>query len=96
MNNSLVAYIRLFPPTKENNFLVFGRICTPKSTRKNGYGKKLMEELISYCNKNYPGVKIKCSAQIYLQKFYESYGFKTVSEIYLEDDMPHIAMERVG
>jgi len=38
--------------------------------------------------------KIRIGAQLYLQKFYESFGFKTDSEIYLEDNIPHILMLR--
>ena len=39
--------------------------------------------------------KITISAQLYLQKFYESHGFVVVGESYLEDDIPHIEMKRV-
>jgi ElaA protein len=30
--------------------------------------------------------------QLYLKKFYESHGFVQTSEMYLEDDIPHIEM----
>lgn len=92
--NSLVAYMRLFPPTDIENFIIFGRVLTARSSRTKGYGKKLMEELLSYCNKNYPGITIKCSAQYYLKKFYEGFGFKTVSDVYEEDGIPHTSMEK--
>jgi ElaA protein len=36
--------------------------------------------------------RITISAQLYLQKFYESHGFVTIGETYLEDDIPHIEM----
>jgi ElaA protein len=93
-NNSLAAYMRLFPPTDIENFIIFGRVLTARSSRTKGYGKKLMEELLSYCNKNYPGLSIKCSAQHYLKKFYAGFGFKAVSEIYEEDGIPHISMQK--
>ena len=35
---------------------------------------------------------IRIGAQAYLEKFYGSFGFETVSDIYLEDDIPHIEM----
>jgi ElaA protein len=92
--NSLAAYLRLFPPTDIENFIIFGRILTARSSRTKGYGKKLMEELLRYCNEHYPNTIIKCSAQYYLKKFYEGFGFKTVSEVYDEDGIPHIAMEK--
>jgi ElaA protein len=37
-------------------------------------------------------IPIKIGAQMYLQKFYESFGFRQTSDIYLEDDIPHIEM----
>ncbi len=92
--NRLVAYMRLFPPTDEQHYLVFGRISTQLSSRKKGYGKKLMEELLHYCDNHFPNIRIQCSAQYYLKKFYETFGFRAISDIYQEDDMPHIAMEK--
>lgn len=92
--NSLVAYLRLFLPTDIENYIVFSRVVTARSARTKGYGKKLMRELLHYCDKNFPGIGIKCSAQHYLIKFYESFGFKAYGEVYEEDGIPHIAMQR--
>jgi ElaA protein len=36
--------------------------------------------------------KLTISAQCYLIKFYENFGFQIVGESYLEDDIPHIKM----
>ncbi|MGZ4019974.1 MAG: GNAT family N-acetyltransferase [Flavisolibacter sp.] len=33
-------------------------------------------------------------AQLYLEKFYESFGFQRVSDVYLEDGIEHIYMIR--
>jgi ElaA protein len=35
---------------------------------------------------------IKIGAQLYLKKFYESFGFYQCSDIYLEDGIEHILM----
>src|SRR5687768_7590147 len=61
-NHSLVAYLRLFPPTDTEKFVKFGRVLTARAARNKGYGKKLIAELLAYCHKNYPGLSIKCSA----------------------------------
>ena len=90
----LIAYARLFPPTDIENYIVFGRVVTARSVRTKGHGKKLMHELLAYCDTNFPGISIKCSAQLYLQQFYEGFGFKIVGKIYEEDDIPHIAMQK--
>ncbi len=93
---SLAAYIRLFPPTDIQNYIVFGRVVTARSARTKGYGKKLMQELMNYCDTHFPGISIKCSAQFYLKKFYEGFGLVAHGDTYLEDGIPHIAMERSG
>lgn len=92
--NSLQSYLRLFPPTDLVNYVIFGRIVTKKSARSKGYGKLLMEELLHYCDANYPGISIKCSAQKYLTRFYEHFGFKTYGDSYEEDGISHIEMRR--
>lgn len=93
-NNKLVTYLRLFPPNPTENKLIFGRVVTAKSSRKKGYGKKLMEELLSYCDTHFPGTSIHCSAQTYVKKFYEDVGFTPYGNVYDEDGIPHIAMQR--
>jgi ElaA protein len=92
--DALVAYIRLFPPTDIENYIVFGRVVTSRTVRTHGYGKKLMQELIVYCDTHFPGISIQCSAQHYLQKFYEGFGFRAYGNVYEEDGIPHIAMRR--
>lgn len=92
--NALVAYIRLFPPTEAESNLIFGRVVTAKSARNKGYGKRLLQELLTYCGTHFPGINIKCSAQYYLKQFYEGFGFQAYGEVYEEDDIPHIAMRR--
>jgi ElaA protein len=92
--DKLVAYLRLFPPTTQESFLRFGRVVTDKSSRSQGYGKLLMHELLTYCQANFPNLAIKCSAQFYLKNFYESFGFTSYGHSYLEDEIPHIAMQK--
>lgn len=93
-NGELVAYARLFTPQGEEDALVFGRVVTAKSARNKGYGKKLIQALLTYCDTHFPGISLKCSAQLYLKHFYQSFGFKTTSEPYNTDGIPHIAMRR--
>jgi ElaA protein len=90
--DELVTYCRLFPPKHNENKLVFGRVVTAKSSRNKGYGKQLIEELLLFCSKHYPGIPIKCSAQYYLIKFYESFGFETHGNVYDDVGVPHIEM----
>jgi ElaA protein len=93
-DQSLVAYMRLIPPTEKENFIFFGRIVTRRIARTKGYGNMLMTELLSYCDKYYPNILIKCSAQYYLKKFYEKFGLNALGEPYGEDGILHIAMQK--
>ena len=43
---------------------------------------------------HYGETNITISAQLYLKRFYESHGFVQTSDMYLEDDIPHIEMKR--
>jgi ElaA protein len=52
----------------------------------------LLQQGIAACQDAYPNSGIRIAAQQYLEKFYQSFGFITVSDMYLEDDIPHIDM----
>jgi ElaA protein len=92
--NLLLGYLRLFPPNDKEDRIIFGRLVMEKTARRNGHGKKLMQELLLYCETNYPGISIKCSAQNYLTQFYKQFGFKTYGDVYEEDGIPHVEMRR--
>ena len=93
-DDSLITYLRLFPPSDAKHPIVYGRVVTAQSARSKGYAKQLMQVLLSYCDIHFPGIEIKCSAQHYLTRFYEGFGFKTYGRVYEEDGIPHIEMRR--
>lgn len=93
-NTKLVAYLRLFLLVENSTYLKFGRVVTAKSVRGKGYGKILLEEMLTYCEKNFPGTSIKCSAQHHLIPFYETFGFYIQGEPYDEDGILHIDMQK--
>ncbi|WP_437918216.1 GNAT family N-acetyltransferase [Sphingobacterium sp. LRF_L2] len=88
----IVAYARLLPKKISYEDLSIGRVVVHPSFRKYGLGKILMQEAISYWHQIFPNSPIRISGQLYLQRFYEDLGFEKVSEVYLEDDIPHIEM----
>ncbi|EFT94986.1 GNAT family N-acetyltransferase [Enterococcus faecalis] len=90
-NDKIVAYARI---TLDQNAttISFGRVLVVKEYRNLKLGKKIVTETIAEIQKLYPTKVIKISAQSYLKKMYESFGFQAVSGIYLEDDIPHISM----
>jgi ElaA protein len=67
-------------------------VVTSPSVRGKGFGKNLMKKSIQACFETYGDTPIKISAQYHLQKFYKEFGFKSIGDQYLEDNIPHIAM----
>lgn len=90
----LVAYTRLFAPGIKFDMASIGRVVSSPSARGKGFGRKLMEVSIAEVEARWGKIPIKIGAQLYLQKFYESLGFVQSSEMYLEDQIPHIEMIR--
>lgn len=90
-----VAYARLLPKgVSYEHHVSLGRIVTKPSQRRKGWGKELMENALNWAENLYPNKSIKISAQTYLRKFYEDFGFIVSGEEYLEDDIPHLPMVR--
>jgi ElaA protein len=91
-NEKLIAYVRILPAGLSFNEASIGRVVNSPSVRGKGIGKILMENAIKKTWELTGKQNIRIGAQFYLKKFYESLGFKKVSEIYLEDDIEHIEM----
>jgi len=90
-NDNIVAYLRVLPPGIAYKEASIGRVLVNSDYRGQAYGKQIMNKGIDYCKLHYSG-NIKISAQAYLEEFYTSLGFEKVSNIYLEDNIPHIDM----
>ncbi|ABX44285.1 GNAT family N-acetyltransferase [Lachnoclostridium phytofermentans] len=88
--NKAVATGRLI--LLEDGTFKIGRIAVRKEERGKHYGDMLVKILIS---KSFEcGAKtVKLSAQVRAIKFYESIGFKTVGDVYIEDGIEHISMQ---
>ena len=91
-NNELVGYLRVAKPGKRYEGPEIGRVLTAEKIRRQGAGKILTKEAIKFCASKYPNQEIGLSAQFRLTKFYESFGFASQGEVYLEDDIEHIKM----
>ena len=90
----LIGTLRVLPPGVSYEECSIGRVAVQKDYRNMGLGRELMHVALAFCDARWPAVRL--SAQTYLQSFYQSLGFITVGEPYLEDDIPHIEMLRTG
>ncbi len=94
IKSKLVAYTRLIPPGISYEEMSIGRVVTSPSIRNNKIGIELMQRSIAEMQALYGNNPIKIGAQLYLKKFYASFGFEQVNDIYLEDGIEHIKMIR--
>ena len=92
--NKIVAYSRLFKAGDYFEYASIGRVIVHQESRANKWGHNLMILSINAISTHFKESKITISAQLYLQKFYESHGFVVVGDSYLEDDIPHIEMKK--
>jgi len=93
-DGALTAYTRLIPEGIAYELPSIGRVVTSPKLRGTGMGKILMERSIEEMKNLFGKTSIKLGAQLYLKKFYESFGFRQSSDIYLEDGIEHIEMIR--
>jgi len=82
-NNSLqlIAYARLIKPGVSYDQASIGRVVVSPTARGLRLGESLMHKALTEMERLFPR-----------EKFYNDLGFKTVSDMYLEDDIPHIHM----
>ncbi len=92
--NRLLAYARLLAPQSDSEPIKIGRVIVSGEVRGLKLGHRLMEQAILSCERRWPRLPIKLSAQAHLQAFYSQFGFLAYGEIYLEDGIPHVDMVR--
>ncbi len=90
----LVAYLRCLAPGAKYDEMSLGRILTTNDVRGSGVGRELVAHGIQYAERLHPGHRIRIGAQQRLEKFYQDFGFETVSAPYDEDGILHIDMLR--
>lgn len=93
-NGELMAFSRIVPPGLSYEYPAIGRIVVSPRGRGTGYGIELLHVSIQKLEELYGNVSIRIGAQLYLKRFYESFGFRQSGEIYLEDEIEHIEMTR--
>lgn len=90
----LAAYLRVLAPGAKYDEMSIGRVITTPAARGTGAGRALIDQGIMHAQALYPGHRIRIGAQQYLERFYGSFGFETVSAPYDEDGIMHIDMLR--
>ena len=90
-DDAVIAYLRIIP--SKTGTARIGRVVTKIEHRGKGLSSQLMKRAMEYIREHYPEDTMILSAQEHLKEYYGSFGFKAVSEVYLEDGIPHVDME---
>lgn len=90
-NGEIVAYARILPPGVSYDEASIGRVVVAESHRGSGLGYVLLEQAVKATLAEY-NQPVKIGAQAHLEKYYGFAGFVKASDVYLEDDIPHIDM----
>ncbi|CDG85783.1 GNAT family N-acetyltransferase [Janthinobacterium agaricidamnosum] len=90
----LAAYLRCLAPGAKFPEMALGRVLTAPAARGGGLGKQLLQQGIACAEQQFPGHPIRIGAQHHLERFYQGFGFNTISAPYDEDGIMHIDMRR--
>jgi len=91
-NEKLVAYARIVAPGTVYNEPSIGRVAVEKEHRNKGYGREIFTHSLEKAKQLYPKQTLKIQAQTYLEDFYKSFGFRTISKPYPDVGIWHIDM----
>lgn len=91
-NGKIAALVRILPKHTTYEEATIGRVLVTKEFRRQGIAWEIMQRAIAFVQEEWQEDKISLQAQTYLQSFYESLGFRQVSPVYEEDQIPHIDM----
>ncbi len=91
-DTQLLAYARILPPGQNQKKAIIGRVLTTQAGRGMQLGRAVMRRAMDVVGQQFGDIGIQISAQRYLEHFYQSLGFETITEPYLEDGIEHIGM----
>ena len=92
-DGAVEAYLRLFPTPGEEGTVQMGRVLTVHHGL--GHGGRLLKDGIRLARDRMNAKKIFLEAQCYAVGYYAREGFRICSEEFLEDGIPHVAMELI-
>lgn len=84
------AYLRILDPGVVHEDCAIGRVLCLK--RRKGYASKLLAAALDLIQDKGISDEVCLEAQEYAKSLYGNQGFKQISETFLEDGIPHVAM----
>ncbi len=93
-DGEIAAYLRIIPKFLSYDSVSMGRICIKQEFRSRKLGREIVKDAINYIEKDMKEYIITIGAQEYLKDFYASFDFKPISDVYDEDGIKHLDMQR--
>lgn len=94
--NEVAACLRVLAPGAKYVEASLGRVLTTAAFRGTGVGRDMLALGLQRIDRDYPSQPTRIGAQAHLQKFYGEFGFHAISDIFIEDGIPHVEMLRLG
>ncbi|RWR13134.1 GNAT family N-acetyltransferase [Siminovitchia fortis] len=88
----IAAYARILPSGTAYPELSIGRVLVKESYRGRGLAVELMKRALDFIREELKEKVVRLQAQEYLLSFYGSLGFEKISEVYLDEGIPHADM----
>lgn len=88
-NGKLLAYLRVF--SQDEDTARIGRVLATE--RRKGYATAVLQAGIQAAREQLGARAVYLEAQTYAMSLYEKEGFRPVTEVFLEDGIPHIGMQ---
>lgn len=92
-NERVVAYCRIVPKGVGYDYISVGRVLVLSSHRRKGIAQEMMKVALEFIKNNLDEKTVVLSAQLYARGLYESVGFKVISDVYDEVNIPHVKMK---
>ena len=89
----IVAYSRIVPKGLGYENISIGRVLVLESYRREGIAQKMMKFCLDFIKNKLDENTVVLSGQLYAKGLYESVGFKVISDIYDEVNIPHVKMK---
>ena len=93
ISGRIVAYSRIVPKGIAYDYVSVGRVLVLSSHRRKGIAQKMMRVALDFIKNNLDENIVVLSGQLYAKGLYESVGFKVISDIYDEVNIPHVKMK---
>lgn len=96
VSGEIIAYLRILDKGVVYPEVSIGRLLVNEKYRRRGYARQAVLKALDFIKYQLGETNVRISAQHYMAEFYIKEGFIISSSIYLEENIPHVEMLRLG